>query len=51
MYVKTEELGPIGGGVHPARPLDLPMLIIMMVSCVVCCVVCKLLTISYDIIK
>ena len=25
MYVKMKELGPIGGGVRPARPLDPPM--------------------------
>ena len=25
MYAKMKELGPIGGGVHPARPLDPPM--------------------------
>ena len=25
MYVKTKELGPIGDGVCPAHPLDLPM--------------------------
>ena len=26
MYAKTKELGPIGGGVRPARPLDPPMI-------------------------
>ena len=26
MYAKTKEFGPIWGGVHPARPLDPPML-------------------------
>ena len=31
MYVKMKELGPIGGGVRPARPppLDPPMIIVM----------------------
>ena len=29
MYAKTKEFGPVGGGgVHPARPLDPPMLIL-----------------------
>ena len=25
MYVKMKELGPVGGGVHQACPLDVPM--------------------------
>ena len=25
MYAKMKEFGPMGGGVHPARPLDPPM--------------------------
>ena len=25
MYAKMKELGPVGGGVRPARPLDPPM--------------------------
>ena len=29
LYVKTKELGPLGGA-HPARPLDPPMVIIYM---------------------
>ena len=28
MYVKTKELGLIGGGMRPACPLDPPMLIV-----------------------
>ena len=34
MYVKTKELGPIGGGVRPARPIDPPMFIIYLVQTV-----------------
>ena len=38
MYAKMEELGPIGGGVHPAHPsLDPPMLRLLI--CVLICVI------------